>query len=63
MNRIVIGVILIIVGIALASWGYSIYDSAGSQLGRAVNGDTPIQAWLGMIGGGICVVLGALRLI
>lgn len=58
MNNKVIGIVLIIIGVALAIWGYNIYDSASSQLGRALNGDTPIEAWAGMIGGVICVALG-----
>jgi len=58
MNNKIIGIVLIIVGVALAFWGYNIYDSASSQLGRALNGDTPIEAWAGMVGGMICVVIG-----
>ena len=53
-----IGIILIIVGVALAFWGYNIYDSAGSQVTRALSGDAPVEAWAGMIGGAICVVIG-----
>jgi len=58
MNNKIIGIALIIIGVALAFWGYSIYDSAGSQVGRALSGDTPIEAWAGMIAGIICVVIG-----
>lgn len=61
MNNKIIGIVLIIVGVALAIWGYNIYDSAGSQIGRALNGDTPIEAWAGMIGGAICVVIGIFK--
>ena len=61
MNNKAIGIVLIIVGVALAIWGYNIYDSAGSQIGRALNGDTPIEAWLGMVGGVICVVAGIFK--
>ena len=53
-----IGIILIIVGVAIAFWGYNIYDSAGSQISRALSGDVPIKAWAGMVGGALCVVLG-----
>ena len=60
MNKI-IGIILIIAGVALAIWGYNIYDSASSQLSRALNGDTPIEAWGGMIGGIISVLIGITR--
>ena len=58
MNNKVIGIILIIVGVALAYWGYDIYDSAGSQLTRALSGDAPVKAWAGMIGGVICALVG-----
>ena len=58
MNNKTIGIVLIIIGIALAFWGYNIYDSAGSQIGRALSGDTPIEAWAGIVGGIICVVIG-----
>ena len=58
MNNKYIGIILIIVGVALAFWGYNIYDSAGSQVSRALSGDTSIEAWAGMIGGAICVAIG-----
>ena len=58
MNKKNIGIVLIIVGVALALWGYNIYDSAGSQMSRAFSGDAPIEAWVGMLGGLICIVMG-----
>ena len=61
MNNKVIGIILIIVGLALIFWGYTIYDSAGSQISRSLSGDTPIEAWGGLVGGAICLVLGIFR--
>ncbi|MEE8379384.1 MAG: DUF3185 family protein [Gammaproteobacteria bacterium] len=61
MNNQTIGIVLIVVGIALAAWGYNVYDSVGSQVSRAVSGDTPIEAWAGMVGGAICLVLGVLK--
>ncbi len=60
MNKI-LGIILIIVGVALAAWGYNIYDSVSSQLTRAFNGDAPMEAWAAMIGGAICVLIGILK--
>jgi uncharacterized membrane protein YidH (DUF202 family) len=62
MNNKYIGIILIIVGVALAYWGYNIYDSGTSQVTRALSGDAPIEAWAGMIGGAICIVIGISRL-
>lgn len=61
MNSQVLGIVLIVVGLALALWGYNIYDSAGSQIGRAISGDTPIEAWAGMVGGGICFAVGIMK--
>lgn len=62
MSNKIIGAVLIVVGVALVAWGYNIYDSAGSQFSRALSGDTPIEAWAGMVGGAICVVLGIFKI-
>ncbi len=61
MNSKMIGIVLIVVGVALAAWGFDIYDSATSQLSRALNGDAPIEAWGGMVGGAICIILGVFK--
>lgn len=58
MNKKIVGIILIIAGVALIAWGYNVYDSASSQISRALSGDAPIEAWVGMVGGAICIVLG-----
>jgi hypothetical protein len=39
-------------------WGYDVFNSASSQISRAFSGDTPIEAWLGMVGGVICAAIG-----
>tara|TARA_R110002167_G_scaffold79657_1_gene219599 strand:- start:3708 stop:3899 length:192 start_codon:yes stop_codon:yes gene_type:complete len=62
MNSKVIGIVLVVAGVALTLWGYNIYDSASAQIGRALNGDTPIEGWAGMVGGAISVLLGIARL-
>ncbi len=62
MNRKIIGIVLIIAGVALTMWGYNIYDSASSQITRALNGDAPLEAWAGMVCGVICVVIGITRI-
>jgi len=61
MNSRLIGIVLIVVGVALAAWGYDVYDSAGSQVSRALSGDTPIEAWAGMVGGAVCLIVGILK--
>ena len=40
----------------------NIYDSASSQISRTLSGDTPIEAWAGMVGGVISVLIGITRL-
>ncbi|QRV24283.1 DUF3185 family protein [Marinomonas foliarum] len=62
MNNKIVGIILVVVGAALAVWGYNIYDAAASQVTRAISGDTPIEAWGGMIGGVVCILVGLTRL-
>jgi len=47
--------------VALAVWGYNVYDSASAQISRTFSGDTPIEAWLGMVGGAICAIVGILK--
>lgn len=62
MNNKIIGIVLIIAGVALAIWGYNIYDSASATMSRALNGDTPIEAWAGMVGGVIAILIGITRI-
>ncbi|MDF1692111.1 MAG: DUF3185 family protein [Zhongshania sp.] len=62
MNNKIIGIVLVVGGVALAMWGYNIYDSASAQIGRALNGDTPVEAWAGMVGGVISVLVGITKL-
>jgi uncharacterized membrane protein YidH (DUF202 family) len=62
MNNKQIAIVLIIIGIALAVWGYNVYDSAGSQVSRALSGDAPIEAWAAMIGGAACAAFGFYKL-
>ncbi|WP_373084871.1 DUF3185 family protein [Zhongshania sp.] len=62
MNYKIIGIVLVVGGVALSLWGYNIYDSASSQISRALNGETPLEAWAGMVGGAISVLLGLARL-
>lgn len=61
MNKKIIGIALIAIGVALAIWGFNIYDSAGSQLGRTLGGNISIEALAGMIGGAVCIAAGVLR--
>lgn len=62
MNNKIIGIILIVAGTALTIWGYNIYDAASSQVSRALSGDTPIEAWVGMVAGMISALFGITKL-
>jgi uncharacterized membrane protein YidH (DUF202 family) len=62
LNKKFIGTVLIVIGVALVAWGYNSYDSVSSQLSRTFSGDAPIEAWVGMVGGAICIVIGILKL-
>jgi len=62
MNSKFIGIVLIVVGVALVAWGYNIYDSFGSQVSRTFSGDAPVEAWAGLAGGAIFIILGIFNL-
>jgi len=62
MTNKAIAIALLIIGAGLLFWGYDIYDSAGSQVSRAIGGEAPTKAYLLLIGGAICVVFGILKL-
>jgi uncharacterized membrane protein YidH (DUF202 family) len=61
-KKYIIGIVLIVIGVALAAWGYNSYNTVGSQISRTFNGDAPIEAWGGMVGGAICIVIGIFKL-
>lgn len=58
MNNKIIGIVLIVVGVPLALWGCDVLDSASSQIRSTFSGDTPIEAWLGIVGVVICTTVG-----
>jgi Protein of unknown function (DUF3185) len=61
MNNKILGVVLIVVGVALGLWGFNIYNSAGAELSRALVGSVPDNAWIGLVGGAVCIVIGILK--
>ncbi|MEW9797470.1 DUF3185 family protein [Alteromonas sp. CYL-A6] len=63
MTNKIIGIVLVVAGIAAIVWGYNIYDSVSSQVTRTLNGETPMEAWAGMIGGAVAVLIGLTRLV
>ena len=58
----IIAIVLLIVGVGLLFWGYDLYDSAASQVSRAVGGEAPTKAYVALIAGGVCALLGILKL-
>lgn len=62
MNNKIVAIVLIVVGVALTLWGYNIYDAASSQVSRALSGDTPMEAWGGMVAGIILMLIGIKKL-
>lgn len=62
MNNKIIGIVCIVLGIALCVWGYDVYESASATIERAFSGDTPLEAWLGLVGGAVLIVFGILKL-
>jgi len=51
MNNKNFGIALIIIGVALAFVGLQFYGLCGVTDWWALSVDTPIEAWLGMVGG------------
>lgn len=60
-NKKIIGIALLIIGAGLLFWGYDIYNSHGSKISRAFNGEAPMQAYVFMIGGVVAIVMGILK--
>lgn len=61
MNDKLVGLLLIIMGIALMVWGYDKYDSVSSQASRIIGGGVPIESWVGLIGGAINIFVGVMK--
>ncbi len=57
-----IAIASIIAGTALGYWGYTVYDSAGSQITRAIDGSFPIEALIGFVGGALLIGFGIYKL-
>ena len=61
MGNKIIGIALLVIGAGLLFWGYDIYDSAGSQISRAISGEAPVKAYALMAGGVACIIVGILK--
>ncbi|MCP4187971.1 MAG: DUF3185 family protein [Gammaproteobacteria bacterium] len=54
----IISIVLLVVGIGLAIWGYQQSGSLGSQLSQAVNGSPGDSVMMFYIGGAVSFVVG-----
>jgi phosphate/sulfate permease len=54
----IIGLVLLIVGIGLAFWGYQISESVGSQITQTVTGSYTDKVMLLFIGGAASFIAG-----
>lgn len=63
MNKKIIGIVLLVVGVVLIGWGYSIADSVSGQLSSAFSGSPGDKAMILYIAGGICAAIGIFRLV
>ncbi len=62
MNKIT-GIALLVVGGLLVFWGYNESESLGSHLTRLYSGNPTQNTLYYYIGGGICLLLGAVNLL
>ena len=62
MNAKTIGIILLVVGVVLLGWGYSVSQSVSSQFSSAFSGSPSDKAMYLFIAGGICSALGVFQI-
>ena len=63
MTNKIIGLILLVVGIGLAYWGYRLSGSVGSQLSEAFTGSPTDKVMTFYIGGAASLVVGLFLLL
>ena len=61
-NQQILAIVLIVLGIGLAFWGYQQSGSVGSQLNQALNGAPADNVMMYYIGGAISIAVGAFLL-
>jgi len=57
-NLKIIGIILLVIGVGLAVWGYQLSGSVGSQLTKAFSGSHTDKVMMMYIGGAASAVAG-----
>ena len=63
MNNKIIGIVLLIAGVALLVWGYNISQSVSGQINQAFSGSPGDKAMYMYIGGAICAALGIFSIV
>lgn len=58
-----IGIVLLVAGIALLVWGFNLYGSFGNKLTRAIDGSVDGKTVAVLVGGGVCSLLGLFKLV
>ena len=62
MNKNTIAIVMLVAGIALLIWGYSMSGAFGSQVSRVFTGSPTDKAMWTMIGGAVLAGVGAFQL-
>ena len=57
-NNKIIGIVLMIVGVGLAIWGYQMSGSIGSQLNQAFSGSPTDKVLIAYVAGAVSIVVG-----
>ena len=58
MNKMLIAIVLLGVGVGLIIWGYNISQSVSGQLSEAISGSPGDKPMIMYIVGGVCAALG-----
>ena len=62
-NRKIIGIVLAIVGVGLAIWGYQLSGGFGSQVTKAFTGSPADKVMMFYIGGAVSLAVGLFLLL
>ena len=62
-TMVILGIMLLVVGIGMAYWGYQMSNSLGSQLNSAINGSPTDKVMMFYIGGAASFVVGLFLLV
>lgn len=55
----IIGIVLLVVGVGLAFWGYQESQGVASQVSSVVTGSAGDKVMLKYLGGAVCIAIGA----